>query len=696
MKNPTLQVRAKAQSYITEFGGYDHRPVIREGNWYDEQNLASDQYPLMTVRRNRERVQAVDGNIVDTIVSVAGKEHLVLLTADGEIRVNGQSLALLDYTDHVYVTPAARAVLDDLDEAVDYFGPGMHTMVYDRRVPEGNTEPLLGWWLPDGTWTVNLPAAGIAYQTGYSPAVGDTITVEVARAISPGSDTPRQMVSMGAYVVIIPDNKFVNVVKLEDTDGSSMVAGTDYGDLGNKVVTQFDPMGRGDEIRLTLCDSTGTAYTGVVEGDTEPATQSGYWLDTRGSMQLYEWSASSSAWVAIPTTYVKIEATDTTKVGSGFRQGDGIQMTASPVTGSLKGAGAMLNRADVIRAIAEDGSWIVVAGICQSGTINTELTLERKIPALDYVVECGNRLWGCHYGKDESGEVVNEIYACKLGDFRNWYTFEGISTDSYVASLGSDGPYTGAAVLSGSPLFFKENSLEKVFPSTTGAHQIVTHNLDGVQAGCWRSLVVIDERLYYKAVAGVMRYTGSLPVLISQAFGNEAYSSAVAGRHGKKYYITMQGASGRVLMCYDTMTGVWHKEDCPFADGEIASVMADWDGALYYTVDGALWRIGTGTDSKGVRWYAQSGELGLELTETKWPGRARLRYRLDYGAEVKLYVAHDNGPWMLKGRLFGNRLRSETFVIHPRRCDHFRIRLEGVGGFTLYSLSYEREKGGDV
>ena len=119
MKNPTLQVRAKAQSYITEFGGYDHRPVIREGNWYDEQNLASDQYPLMTVRRNRERVQAVDGNIVDTIVSVAGKEHLVLLTADGEIRVNGQSLALLDYTDHVYVTPAARAVLDDLDEAVD-------------------------------------------------------------------------------------------------------------------------------------------------------------------------------------------------------------------------------------------------------------------------------------------------------------------------------------------------------------------------------------------------------------------------------------------------------------------------------------------------------------------------------------------------------------------------------------------------
>ena len=42
----------------------------------------------------------------------------------------------------------------------------------------------------------------------------------------------------------------------------------------------------------------------------------------------------------------------------------------------------------------------------------------------------------------DSGEAVNEIYASKLGDFRNWRCFEGLSTDSYAAARGSDGAFT--------------------------------------------------------------------------------------------------------------------------------------------------------------------------------------------------------------------------------------------------------------
>ena len=57
--------------------------------------------------------------------------------------------------------------------------------------------------------------------------------------------------------------------------------------------------------------------------------------------------------------------------------------------------------------------------------------------------------------------MVNELYACKLGDFKNWNCFLGISTDSYVASVGTDGPWTGAVTYLGNPIFFKETCLHK-------------------------------------------------------------------------------------------------------------------------------------------------------------------------------------------------------------------------------------------
>ena len=68
------------------------------------------------------------------------------------------------------------------------------------------------------------------------------------------------------------------------------------------------------------------------------------------------------------------------------------------------------------------------------------------------MIECGNRLWGCKYGLVD-GETVNEIYASKLGDFKNWNCFAGLSTDSYAAARGSDGPFTGAADYLGQPRF---------------------------------------------------------------------------------------------------------------------------------------------------------------------------------------------------------------------------------------------------
>ena len=150
---------------------------------------------------------------------------------------------------------------------------------------------------------------------------------------------------------------------------------------------------------------------------------------------------------------------------------------------------------------------------------------------MDFVVEQGNRLWGCKYGIVD-GRPVNEIYASKLGDFRNWNSFAGLSTDSYAASRGSDGAFTGAAACLGGGIFFKEDCMERVYPSATGAHQIVTLRCPGVKKGCHGAAAVVDGTLFYLGLGGVYAFDGSMPGCVSMPLGSVRYQDGAAAGTG--------------------------------------------------------------------------------------------------------------------------------------------------------------------
>lgn len=89
-----------------------------------------------------------------------------------------------------------------------------------------------------------------------------------------------------------------------------------------------------------------------------------------------------------------------------------------------------LNTSSMIYAAGDN--YIIVAGtLRQNVTLKNTLLVELRIPDLDYVTESNNRLWGCSYNRTD-GTLTNEIMACALGDFRNWYRYEGTSMDSYA------------------------------------------------------------------------------------------------------------------------------------------------------------------------------------------------------------------------------------------------------------------------
>ena len=173
---------------------------------------------------------------------------------------------------------------------------------------------------------------------------------------------------------------------------------------------------------------------------------------------------------------------------------------------------------------------------------------------MDFVVESGNRIWGCNSEK-------NEIYASKLGDPKNFDSFMGISTDSYAVTVGTDGEFTGAVSFRGYIIFFKEHCIHKIYGQNP-PYTVNTSYIRGVQKGSHKSLCVVNETLYYKSPNGICAFEGGVPVDISSALGGAYYTDAIAGVLGNRYYICMSDKNGkRVLFNYDESRNIWHKED---------------------------------------------------------------------------------------------------------------------------------------
>lgn len=480
-------------------------------------------------------------------------------------------------------------------------------------------------------------------------------------------DCPKMLVSMGAYVIILPDKKYINTLDL-----------TDYGDIEATYT--------GGNVTFELCNISGEAYAAPVVSDTEPAnpTNMSLWIDTSVKPHvLKQYSTSSAVWVTVPTTYIKIRATG---IGAAFEQYDGV--TVSGVKNeALKDLNASMT------VWAKDNDYIVVTGILDAATTQTEpITVERKMPNMDFVTEAGNRLWGCRYGVAANGAVVNEIYACKLGDFKNWNSFMGVSTDSWVASVGTDGQFTGAVTHLGYPVFFKETCLHKVYISSAGAHQIQDTACRGVQKGCHRSLAIVNEVLYYKARSAVCAYDGSLPVEISAALGEVHYSEAVAGGHGNLYYISMKDADDYHLFCYDTAKNMWFRENRTRADA-----FCSCRGEMYYIdhADGHIKTVSGGDEP--VHWMAETGLIGITLPDQKYVSRLLLRAAMEVGATARVYGQYDScGVWEQLCALTGSSLRSFQVPIRPKRCDHMRLRIEGEGDIKLYSITKTIEQGSDI
>lgn len=328
-----------------------------------------------------------------------------------------------------------------------------------------------------------------------------------------------------------------------------------------------------------------------------------------------------------------------------------------------------------------------------SFTVNStpaNITIAREMPDLDMICVNENRVWGYHR---------QTIYASKLGDFRNWNVFDGLSSDSYAVDVLAGGDFTGCITFLGYPTFFKVDGVYKVYGARPANFQVMGSAATGVLNGA--TLAIAGETLYYLSRDGVMAYSGGMPLPVSDMLGDiiTGSASARAASDGHKYRLWYDSAK---WLEWDDRKSMWHIESIDGWDGIAYGFVKDGKIALVST-SGELWSD-EGMDET-VSWYMETADWTEDVSDApqygankKGTGKVQLRMVLGEYSTCTVSMQFDSdGVWReVKSFRTENVKRSFYLPIIPRRNDHFRIRIEGTGHYELYSLSRESYKGSAI
>ncbi len=689
MRFPKMRAAEQTREFIQEFGGLDRRVRIEENAFAEMHNMSSDFYPALSPRRARGIVRR---DMLDcSALVVCGKPAYIkgntLYWGEGEDAVTmelradvteGRRLVtmgayLVVFPDKMYLNTANaedKGVFHVTREGSD-FVDAMITLycnntdlssVSAQRVFTG-VEVYGRWGTEERTYRVFLAPQSYVFDSADLCLIG-------VPNIELGCFADYKVTSEGVELIRKDTEPYMYI---SDAEASGTVTVTNT--VTDMTVTH----------RVTNYRSGGMVSVSI------PSLESGYWLTKSGFYHISALSTQTKL-----DTRLRIDAPCFANMPDG--EITNLSLTVSDTEY------APISVKEIIAEIKGGALWLDNAFLV--GTPKYELgadavckcSFDAVVPKMDYIIEAKNRLWGCRHGQDANGNTVNEIYASALGDFREWYLFRHISTDSFSTAVGHVGDFTGAVNYRGYPLFFKENVMYKVYGDYPANFQIISDESMGVQAGCDKSLCVLTGLLYYRSPDGFFVYDGSSTARIDAALGKERFENVVCGGMGTKLWVSMRGENEphTGLYVYDTEKGMWHMEDRTevrfFAPYERDLYFLDTKGQLC-TVRGSAGAL----EATPIAFDAETGIIGYSTPDSKYVSRLALRVFVPHEGHLNIFIEYNSsGVWEFKGSIEGNGMQSFTVPVVPQMCDHFRIRFAGEGDCRIFGFSKVLEEGGAV
>lgn len=396
-------------------------------------------------------------------------------------------------------------------------------------------------------------------------------------------------------------------------------------------------------------------------------------------------------------TYKGIDAARNTVTSSGdafpFNVGDCVCFEGSRFNDGLVA---------VVQEISDDGmemrfyeNTFTWSGDSAGWPEDQAITISRKIPeGLEHVMCVNNRLWACG-GK--------KIAASADGDPFNWNTFEGTDADSWQTDVLGEGDFTSCINYGGIPHFFKPGALVKVlgdYPSTFRTSETVCR---GVKSDAGKTLAEVGGYLFWLSDIGMMYCSGGIPRPIGAELGKIEFKEGCAGSDGRRYYISLNnGSAGSAeFYSYDTEYGFWYREDNLYVSsfsGTDILYASDNYGKITVIGDPPVHLIPpSAAKEENFRSSVIFTDFFWDTGDKKVPVYLNMRLRIHEGGSVMAYIRYDSEEDFKEiagGTIIGDgRTVSRYLPLQAHRCDHFTLKIEGVGEWQLAYLAVESAVG---
>ncbi len=307
-----------------------------------------------------------------------------------------------------------------------------------------------------------------------------------------------------------------------------------------------------------------------------------------------------------------------------------------------------------------------------------KITLKRAIPDMDHICVHNNRLWGTAV----SGECV---YASKLGDCTNFYSYAGLSDDSWYGSVGTGGGFTGICSYRSAVVAFKRGCIHHIYGDAPVNFSMPKQTAGGCIDA--RSISEISGVLYYLSFDGFKAYSGGEPYDISPKLKHR-YISCASGSDGRHYIASAVREDGeRDVLVYTPEIDVWVREDdAPFID------FCSYNGEVYGITDEEMYKMRGGNTR--TNWSVTSKRFTYDVMDHKGMSCMWIRTDMDKDSVLRVLVSRDGGEFELCKEIAGAGFLVHRIPVRFGKCESFRVMLEGVGKAIVHDVEITTHNGG--
>jgi len=689
MNFPDLPYKTnKVKKLITKFLGLNFTDNFTEGEFVDTQGLSSKNYPTITQREGRDKISNYE-NVTD-LFEWNGKLVVIdnaTLYYDGVAITNvtpGKKQFAVVNT-HLLVFPDQIDI--DLESSTYTFkhltaslstAAGTNTSTFnDGNKVTGQVKGYIGHIQISGTYSyldggsMASDSSPLFYTYGTNKASVDACwvngawdqsalaqlqTVSNLRGVWGGTELEGRILIPkfdNTYKYVTGKYKYVNsggqFVGVPDTYPDV----TQYNNAGIYMIMHYI-----EDVDVNAQFITSMGYHGGVPYYTVYFSNMGFDL----------YSADSLLW------------------SDAFRPGDSITCTGASEGYNFENA--------IIDSIDDATNTMTFKDTPFSTTTRSysrSITFTAQFPELDFICEKGNRLWGV-------SNADRTIYASALGIPSQMYS-SGTDADAYQVAVGSEGDFTGIANFGGAVCCFKERKVHKVLGDVPSNFYMTDYTIDGVQKGSDKSLVNINETLYYKGVNGVYAFSGSIPTLISSRLGRGDIFEGVGGSDGERYYLHVKDSDfNHYLLVYDLLTGLWIKED------NISVSSFTMASNFYMASNGSLYRM-LQDNNEEFDWYGEFVPFySMARTTSSYTrslgkqgySKIVLGFEMEKGSRFSIDIKEDNKQWKRIYTKVADSSFSTSIPIMIGRCDIFKLKISGHGRVKIFALQREYSLGSEV